>query len=182
MTIDWKTRLVEDLKIDEGGPYLHAYPDPLSPMGKRLGRTGVINCARNGYLPPKELTRLHEGRPWTIGYGRARNVKYGDKITKEVAEKWLLEDVETAIKDAEDIVGPSWNSLNGPRKAVLANMAYNLGREKLSEFKNTLKFVRLGLFDFAAVQMANSLWAKQVKRRADRLIKQMNLGEYQPNG
>lgn len=178
---EWIIRLREDLRKDEGGPYLHAYPDPISPMGKRLGRTGIINCARTGYLPPQELSRLHEGRPWTIGYGRARGIKYGDKITVEQAEAWLEEDTQIAIKDAEEVVGSAWKSLNGPRKSVLANMSFNLGRQKLSEFKMTLNFVRRGLYDFAAVQMANSRWAKQVKRRADRLIKQMNTGEYQKN-
>lgn len=175
---DWIERLKADLRKDEGGPYLHAYPDPLSPMGKRLGRKGILKCATTGYLPPEEKIRLHEGAPMTIGYGRARNVKYGDKITEGTAEVWLHEDVMQAAKDAEELVGPNWKNLNGPRKAVVTNMAFNLGRAKLAEFKNTLLMIRRGLYDMAATHMRKSLWARQVRKRAARLIKQMETGEY----
>lgn len=174
---EWITRLKEDLRKDEA-LMLHAYPDPLSPMGQRLGGRGIFKCGQTGYLPTEEKIRLHEGRPWTIGYGRARHVNYGDKITKGTAEAWLHEDVMQAAKDAAELVGPNWEKLNGPRKAVVANMAFNLGRAKLAEFKNTLLMVRRGLYDMAATHMSRSLWARQVKKRAARLIKQMSTGEY----
>lgn len=181
MSEEWITRLKEDLRKDETLA-LYAYPDPLTPMGQRLGHKGIMRCATTGYLPSEEKIRLHEGRPWTIGYGRARNVKYGDKITDGTAEAWLHEDVVQAAKDAEELVGPNWKNLNGPRKAVITNMAFNLGRDKLSKFTNTLLMVRRGLYDLAANHMRKSLWARQVKTRARRLIEQMEKGVYQNNG
>lgn len=179
MSSNWVEILKEDLKKDEGGPYLHAYPDPLSPMGRRLGKDGILRCATTGYLPQLEKTRLHEGAPMTIGYGHAKPwVTYGTQITKERAEVLLDSDLAVAIRDAEELVGRPWDQLNGVRKAVVSNMSFNLGRQKLSEFKRTLKAIQEHNYKDAALFMSQSLWAKQVKSRADRLIKQMLHGRY----
>jgi lysozyme len=175
---EWKEKLKEEIRADEA-LMLFAYPDPLSPMGKRLGRSGITSCGTTGYLPPAEKLRLHEGRPWTIGYGHAKPwVTYNTKITKERAEVLLEADTNEAIRDAEDLVGRPWDQLNGVRKGVVSNMSFNLGKTKLAEFKRTLQAIREYNYKDAALFMSQSLWAKQVKGRADRLIKQMLTGRY----
>lgn len=58
----WLEVTKEELKKDEA-LMLHAYPDPISPMGKRLGNSGIFRRGRTGYLPPEEKTRLLEGKP-----------------------------------------------------------------------------------------------------------------------
>ena len=70
-----------------------------------------------------------------------------------------------------------------PRAEVLLNMAFNLGVDGLLKFKNTLAMLRAaieGHTSYARVAdgMLNSLWAKQVGRRADELARQMRTGEY----
>jgi lysozyme len=62
-------------------------------------------------------------------------------------------------------------------------MAFNLGVDGLLKFKNTLALLRSAIESHASYArvadgMLNSLWAKQVGRRADELARQMRTGEY----
>jgi lysozyme len=85
------------------GLHLSAYPDPASP----LARTG------------KGL-----GDPWTIGWGRTRDVKRGDKCTLDQANAWLREDVEQAAQIVRDSVTVP---LTAGEYAAYTSLAYNLG-------------------------------------------------------
>jgi len=112
---------------------------------------------------------------WTVGYGRA-HVAPGTVWTQAQAEAALVEDV--IRHNAELAKALPWVSKLDPvRRRVLQNMAFNLGVERLLGFKNTLEFVRTGQYEKAALGMANSKWAGQVKGRADRLVKQMRTGQ-----
>lgn len=68
--------------------------------------------------------------------------------------------------------------INEARQAVLINMAYNLGIDRLMKFKRTLALIEHGDYDNAADAMMQSKWAKQVKGRAVELSNQMRLGKF----
>lgn len=114
---------------------------------------------------------------WTIGYGHTGpEVKEGLEISQEQADDWLAEDVEEAIRDAKAVVA-SFDALDFARKTVMVNMAFNLGRKKLSTFHATLAAVNAGDYQSAALHMLASRWATQVKGRARELAKRMSTGE-----
>lgn len=114
----------------------------------------------------------------TIGYGHTHGVKMSDPpITQELAEELLREDMEIAIADARRVVR-CFDDLDGPRKTVMANMAFNLGARGLAGFKNTLRSICAGDYKDASLRMMQSKWATQVKQRAVRLAKRMASGEY----
>lgn len=114
---------------------------------------------------------------WTIGYGHTGpEVKEGLEISQEQADDWLVEDVEEAIRDAKAVVA-SFDALDFARKTVMVNMAFNLGRKKLSTFHATLAAVNAGDYQSAALHMLASRWATQVKGRARELAKRMSTGE-----
>lgn len=114
---------------------------------------------------------------WTIGYGHTGpEVKEGLEISQEQADDWLVEDVEEAICDAKAVVA-SFDALDFARKTVMVNMAFNLGRKKLSTFHATLAAVNAGDYQSAALHMLASRWATQVKGRARELAKRMSTGE-----
>lgn len=114
---------------------------------------------------------------WTIGYGHTKGVtKDTAPITEEQAEEFLKEDLDVAVVDAKDLVA-SFDALDSTRKTVVANMSFNLGRKKLSAFVSTIKAINNDDYVAAALHMTNTKWAKQVKGRADRLIKRMLTGE-----
>lgn len=153
--------LIAALKKDEG-LRLKAYPDPLSPRA----RTGKGS-----------------GAPWTIGYGRTRGIQEGQVITEATAEAWLIEDAREHNRVIHAAL-PWLKRLDPVRRRVIENMHFNMGwddpktpqREGLSGFVNTLAHVEAGRYAQAAAGMRASLWAKQVKGRAERLAREMETG------
>jgi lysozyme len=85
------------------GLHLSAYPDPASP----LARTGKGS-----------------GDPWTIGWGRTKNVKRGDRCTLDEANAWLREDADRAAQIVRDAIQVP---LTAGEFAALVSLAYNLG-------------------------------------------------------
>lgn len=135
-----------------------------------------------------EQLKRHEGfrsRPyrctagvWTIGFGHTHGVTPDSPpIPRDVAEDILRQDVLVSIEDARAVC-PCFDSLSPPRKVVLANMAFNLGRHRLSKFVNTLRFICAGDYKQAALNMLKSKWATQVGQRARELANMMSTGQY----
>lgn len=130
----------------------------------------------------KKLIKLHEGlklKPYecpsgyiTIGYGR--NIQQNG-ITLAEAEMLLDNDIERVIKELEK--WPSvFNELSENRKAALIDMSYNLGFNKLFQFRNFLAALQKKDFDLAAKEMLDSKWAAQVGNRATVLANMMKEG------
>lgn len=120
----------------------------------------------------------------TIGVGHnciARPVrgvsKVGDTIDMETVDALLAEDVREAALELRERC-PWILQLCEERRAVLWNMAFNLGVPGLMRFVNTLKAVREGRYEDAARGMAASLWYKQVKGRGEELVAQMQTGKW----
>ena len=122
----------------------------------------------------KDLIKKHEGlrlEPYmdttghlTIGYGF--NLDNG--ITEEIADYLLEKTIKTAIDDCY-ILFPNYSRLDAVRRCVLIDMMFNLGRPRLSGFIKMRKAVEEQDFNLASEEMLNSLWAKQVKVRAETL-------------
>ncbi len=123
-----------------------------------------------------EGLRLHPYRctagKMTIGVGR--NIE--DRgITREEAMHLLRNDISSCEKDL-DVLFPKWRNLSDARQRVLLNMAFNLGRERLSGFRKFWANIALGDYKSAAQEMMSSAWAKQVGQRANRLRDMMERG------
>lgn len=139
---------------------------------------------------------------WTVGIGRnlkrlftkdeelvvfGSNPKYNYEQLVSALNKKPLTDIQMEylfMKDLDEHAEklykdlPWIRSLDEVRQCVLINMAFNLGNAGLLKFKNTLKAVEEGRYSDAANGMANSTWAKQVKRRAVDLCEQMKTGKF----
>ena len=70
----------------------------------------------------------------------------------------------------------TFDDLSDNRKAVLLNMAFNMGQTTLSKFHGTIAAVTAGDFDTAADNMMASAWATEVGARAQRLSTLMRNG------
>jgi len=86
----------------------------------------------------------------------------------EIIEAQLLEDIDQAEKDLDGI-DPVWRTLNANRQRVLLNMAFNLGKTRLEQFRNMWATIRDGRLVEVPRHMLDSKWAKQVGKRANRL-------------
>src|SRR5581483_11317979 len=88
---------------------------------------------------------------------------------------YLFENDLTAAEAVARGLVPSFDHLSDNRKAVLLNLAFNLGN-RLAEFVKFRKAVQEENFDVAASELLSSRWSIQVGVRATRLAKQMRDG------
>lgn len=73
---------------------------------------------------------------------------------------------------------PWFQKINTPRRMVIISMAFNLGVDRLREFKKMIRCIESGDFYSASREMLNTRWAFQVKKRAVRLSGIMERGEF----
>lgn len=123
--------------------------------------------------------RIDEGyrlRPYTdtvgkITIGIGRNLTDGGVNRGEIA-LMFDNDLATAERVAHLLVD-NFDSLSDSRKAVVMNMAFNMGYNTLATFVNTLKAINGQRWNDAAAGMLASKWATQVGNRAVRLAESM---------
>jgi len=130
------------------------------------------------------LLRLHESyrqHPYqcsagilTVGYGR----NLIDNGISEPEARYLLVNDVTAAWSKLTAAVPSFSELDPVRRAVLLDMAVNLGIRGLLKFKKMLAAIQDGNYELAAAEMVNSMWHGQVKTRAVRLETMMASGEW----
>ena len=122
---------------------------------------------------------LTGGKPWTIGVGHAGpDVSQGDFWNDIRIGEVLDEDIDKATQQVRKAL-PWFDKLtNEPRRAVIIGMCFQLGINGLLKFRDTLAAMRDEKWDHAANCMRDSLWAKQTPKRAARLARQAETGEW----
>lgn len=136
-------------------------------------------CFEEGYRADPYY--CSEGYP-TIGIGTrigpkgAALVNYQMHWSRDVAYAHLREEV----KAIEDKIGgyPWFQRCNGPRRAVLVSMAYQMGVSGLLGFRNTLQLIGAGDYVAAGGGMRQSRWYKQTPARAERHARVMESGTF----
>ena len=119
-----------------------------------------------------KLYRCTAGKQ-TIGIGH--NIE--DRgISEAVCELMFQEDIDVAEQDALALF-PGLHSYSDRRKAALINMSFQLGFERLSQFKKMRLAVARGDWGAAVYEANDSLWAKQTqKSRVDRVLADLAQG------
>lgn len=147
-----RDRLLDTLTRDEGlrlGPYNDTEGIPTIGIGRNLrdiGWNGKKYASIDAFL-----------------------ADYPNGITAEDARDALDYDVQEAIEGAQDLAGKDWGFLSSIQKEVIVNLVFNLGKHGLSKFKGVWRNVGNANYPMAAVEMLDSRWATQVKRRSARL-------------
>lgn len=126
-----------------------------------------------GYVA--EIYLCSEGYP-TFGIGHMVNESdmeftwpVGTPVTDERILDVFHQDCDIAYSDACTLVlNFAGQAVDAQR--VLVNMAFNLGRNRLSKFKNMLRYVNEGNYLMAANEMIDSKWYSQVGRRSKELV------------
>lgn len=116
------------------------------------------------------LIKQHEGLrllPYTDTTGHL-TIGYGCNLTAGISEVQAQALLNLAVAHISlQLVSYTWFvNCNDARKAVLLDMAFNLGVAGLLEFRIMLECISRGDFAGAASQMVNSEWARQVGQRA----------------
>ena len=93
----------------------------------------------------------------------------GTKIPHQQVDDWFAKDIGTTIKDC-NLLFSQFNNLPDEIQHVLANMCFQLGRPRLSKFKNMIAAVEDLDWIKMADEMEDSNWYRQTPNRAKRLI------------
>jgi|TARA_R110000796_G_scaffold1364_1_gene5438 lysozyme len=127
--------------------------------------------------------RKHEGvehKPYTdtvgkltIGVGR----NLDDRGLSDHEIDFLLQNDIQLVEEELDQWWPHWRSLNQTRQLVVADMMFNMGRPRLSQFKMFLAALQAANYEMASTEMLDSKWASQVKGRATTLADMMSTGD-----
>lgn len=122
---------------------------------------------------------LTGGAPWTIGIGHTGPEVYEGLIwTERQIDEAFAADVAEATRDCV-MHFPWFARLNAARQAVLIGMCFQMGLGKLMKFAKALAAMRDERWPQAAGEMLDSAWARQTPKRARRLARQMETGEWQ---
>lgn len=123
----------------------------------------------------REIYLDHLGYP-TFGVGHLvtkDDMEYewpvGTPITDDRILAVFEEDFLDALEDAESLVDGLYNKPDAVIR-VLVNMAFNIGRSRLRQFKKMLYAIEQGDYNKAADEMEDSKWYTQVGRRSKELV------------
>jgi lysozyme len=73
---------------------------------------------------------------------------------------------------------PWWRKMDEVRQTAWAQMAFQLGLDKLQNFKKTIELLKASRWDAAANEALDSDWARQVPARARRVTDMIRKGEF----
>ena len=125
-----------------------------------------------------EIYEDHLGLP-TFGVGHLildsdpeEGMPIGTEVSEERVRLCFENDLDTAIAECQ-ILYKNWKELPGEVQEVLVNMMFNLGRPRLSKFKNFNKAISSRNWQVASIEGRDSLWYRQVTNRAERLMKRL---------
>ncbi len=96
----------------------------------------------------------------------------GTPVTDERILQVFHDDCQIAVEDAEKLVDDLYDHSDDVIR-VLVNMVFNLGRPRLSKFKNMLAAVEAKDYVKSAEEMIDSKWYRQVGRRSEELVEIM---------
>ncbi len=164
--------------LDFEGRHLNIYSDRVRQPDGEMISVG-ISCGAGRLLLkfPKEVTYaerkiLDRVLNVSVSKGGATGLRM-DEINL-----MLENDLKQVHEDLIEIKGSVFTDLVEPRKAVLLNMAYQLGITGCLSFKKMWANIKDKEFKQAAVEMIDSKWAKQTYARALALSEQMKQGKW----
>ena len=96
----------------------------------------------------------------------------GTKVDSDRVQEAFEADVETVLSDCERLY-VQFEHLPEEVQLIVANMMFNMGLTRLSKFKGMKRCVDARDWEWAADEMVDSKWYKQVNKRADRLVVRM---------
>lgn len=121
---------------------------------------------------------LTHAEPFTIGVGHTGpEVRLGLVWTNEQIDRALQSDIAKA-EAGLDAHLPWWRKLSDVRQDAVLQLAFQMGVNGLVAFHRSLTALEDGLYDQAADDFLQSLWAKQTPARAKRITDLIRTGAY----
>ena len=123
-----------------------------------------------------EIYEDHLGYP-TFGVGHLvleSDPEHGQPVGTPVSEERVAacfeKDLDTAIAECIVLYGEDYETFPPEVQEIVVNMLFNLGRPRLTKFKNFNKKLLERDWAGAAPEGRDSIWYRQVGNRAERLM------------
>ena len=94
----------------------------------------------------------------------------GTKVSPERVAEAFESDLNVAVYECAVLYGDGFHCWPDEVQQILVNMMFNLGRPRLSKFKNMYLHLQNEDWVNAAVEGRDSKWYRQVTNRAERLM------------
>lgn len=141
-----------------------------------MNRESVFETLKEDEGVENRIYKDHLGYP-TFGVGHLitkDDPEFGKPVDTEVSEERVWEafeqDLDVAVDECEVLFEEEWHKFPGEVQEIVVNMMFNMGRPRLSKFKNFCAALEDGDWAKAAVEGRDSRWHKQVTNRAERLM------------
>lgn len=141
-----------------------------------MNREEVFNQLKEDEGVKYEIYNDHLGLA-TFGVGHLvieSDSEFGEPLGTPISEERVWEafekDLDTSIDECEVLFGPKWHDFPGEVQEIVVNMMFNMGRPRLSKFKNFCAALDESDWAKAAIEGRDSRWHKQVTNRAERLM------------
>ena len=128
-------------------------------------------CVNSIYLDHLNLPTTGIGHlinEWDEEYGKP----VGTPVSEERVNELFDKDIQVTLDECK-VLYDNFDDLPEEAQLIIANMMFNLGRPRLTKFRKMYEAVMDANWIEAAIQMEDSLWAKQVPNRAERLCNRM---------
>lgn len=90
----------------------------------------------------------------------------------------MRHDIQKAQTQAAGVIGEVWAEMDEVRRDVVTSMVFQMGAGGFAKFTDTIGLIRQKKWAEAADAMVQSKWARQTKKRAQRLSEMMRTGLY----
>ena len=97
----------------------------------------------------------------------------GTPVSEERVRACFEKDLDTSISECGALYGEQFNDWPDEVQQIIVNMMFNMGRTRLSGFKNFRKALEDKNWSRAAEEGRDSRWYRQVTNRAERLMERM---------
>ena len=128
-----------------------------------------------------EIYLDHLGLP-TYGIGHLvteNDEEHGQPVVTPVSEERVAEvfeqDIQITLDECQRLY-EDFDDLPEEVQLIIANMMFNMGRPRLSQFKGMKAGIDARDWNQAADEMVDSKWYRQVTNRADRPVTRMRNG------
>ena len=116
----------------------------------------------------------------TVGYGHNLDAHDdpipSEPIIMELAEEYFDKDLRDAIYDAGKL--PVYFSLDEVRQCALIDLVFNMGVKSVFKFHKMLQYIAVSDYNNASIQLLDSLYARQVGKRADEIAEMIRTGDW----
>ena len=129
---------------------------------------GCVNAIYLDHLNLPTIGIGHLVTEWDEEHGKP----VGTPVSEERVNELFNKDIQVTIDECK-VLYDNFDDLPEEAQLIIANMMFNLGRPRLTKFRKMYEAVMDANWIEAAIQMEDSLWAKQVPNRAERLCERM---------